>query len=61
MTYVLLTYRATKIGKKPSGLDERATLRGHGKLQSKAAAPASNRTARGGSAQTKKKLGASTT
>jgi len=38
MTYALLIYRATEIGKKPAGIDERATLRGHKKLQSEAAA-----------------------
>jgi hypothetical protein len=38
MTYVLLIYRATEIGKKPPAMDERATLRGHRKLQTEAAA-----------------------
>lgn len=38
MTYVLLIYRATELGKKPPAMDERATLRGHRKLQSEAAA-----------------------
>jgi hypothetical protein len=36
MTYVLLIYRATELGKKPPAMDERATLRGHRKLQSEA-------------------------
>jgi hypothetical protein len=38
MTYVLLIYRATELGDKPPAMDERATLRGHRKLQSEAAA-----------------------
>jgi hypothetical protein len=38
MTYVLLIYRATELGKQPPAMDERATLRGHKKLQSEAAA-----------------------
>ena len=38
MTYVLLIYRATEIGKRPPGLDERVTLRGHKKLQDQASA-----------------------
>ena len=38
MTYVLLIYRATEIGKRPRAMDERATLRGHRKLQSEAGA-----------------------
>jgi len=38
MTYVLLIYRATESGKKPPAMDERATLRGHRKLQSEASA-----------------------
>lgn len=38
MTYVLLIYRATELGKGPPGLDERATLRGHKKLQDQASA-----------------------
>src|SRR6185437_10249156 len=38
VTYVLLIYRATEVGKEPPGLDERATLRAHGKLQREAAA-----------------------
>jgi hypothetical protein len=33
MTYVLLIYRATEVGGRPVGLDERATLRAHRKLQ----------------------------
>jgi hypothetical protein len=38
MTYVLLIYRATELGKKPPAMDERATLRGHHALQTEAAA-----------------------
>ena len=38
MTYVLLIYRATELGKRPVGLDERATLRAHRKLQDEAKA-----------------------
>ncbi len=38
MTYVLLIYRATEAGKNPVGLDERATLRAHQKLQREASA-----------------------
>jgi hypothetical protein len=38
MTYVLLIYRATELGKKPAAMDERATLRGHRQLQTEAAA-----------------------
>ena len=38
MTYVLLIYRATELGKKPAGLDEQATLRAHRKLQEEASA-----------------------
>lgn len=38
MTYVLLIYRATEIGKRPPGLNERVTLRGHNKLQHQASA-----------------------
>jgi hypothetical protein len=38
MTYVLLIYRATELGKKPAGLDEQATLRAHRKLQKEASA-----------------------
>ncbi len=38
MTYVLLIYRATELGREPPGMDERATLRGHRRLQSEAAA-----------------------
>jgi hypothetical protein len=38
MTYVLLIYRATGVGETPPGIDERATLRGHRKLQAEAAA-----------------------
>jgi hypothetical protein len=38
MTYVLLIYRATAVGKEPAGLDERATLRAHRQLQTEAAA-----------------------
>jgi hypothetical protein len=38
MTYALLIYRATELGKKPPAMDERATLRGHRKLQSEASA-----------------------
>ncbi len=37
MTYVLLIYHATELGKKPRAMDERATLRGHRRLQSEAA------------------------
>jgi hypothetical protein len=33
MTYVLLIYRATEVGKKPPAIDEQATLRAHRKLQ----------------------------
>jgi hypothetical protein len=36
MTYVLLIYRATEVGKKPPGIDEAATLRAHGALQAEA-------------------------
>src|SRR5215469_5343098 len=36
MTYVLLIYRATEVGQKPVGLDERATLSAHRKLQAEA-------------------------
>ena len=38
MTYVLLIYRATERGKRPNAMDERATLRGHRRLQSEASA-----------------------
>jgi hypothetical protein len=38
MTYALLIYRATEMGKSPPAIDERATLRGHRALQSQAAA-----------------------
>jgi hypothetical protein len=38
MTYVLLIYRATEVGKAPPGIDEQATLRGHRKLQREASA-----------------------
>jgi hypothetical protein len=38
VTYVLLIYRATEMGKAPRGLDEPATLRAHGKLQKEASA-----------------------
>jgi hypothetical protein len=38
MTYVLLIYRATEVGKTPAGIDEQATLRGHRKLQREASA-----------------------
>jgi hypothetical protein len=38
MTYVLLIYRATEPGKKPTGLDEQAALRAHRKLQEEASA-----------------------
>jgi hypothetical protein len=38
MTYVLLIYRATEVGKTPPGIDERATLRAHRKLQTEASA-----------------------
>ncbi len=38
MTYVLLIYRATERGKTPAALDERATLRGHRRLQAEASA-----------------------
>jgi hypothetical protein len=38
MTYVLLIYRATELGKEPVGIDEQATLRGHQTLQREAAA-----------------------
>jgi hypothetical protein len=38
MTYVLLIYRATEMGKAPPGLDEQATLRAHRKVQSDASA-----------------------
>ena len=38
MTYVLLIYRVTELGKKPAGLDEQATLRAHRKLQKEASA-----------------------
>lgn len=40
MNYVLLIYRATEVGKTPSAMDERATLRGHRKLQDEASARA---------------------
>lgn len=36
MTYVLLIYRATAAGAKPTRMDERATLRGHRALQAEA-------------------------
>jgi hypothetical protein len=38
MTYVLLIWRATELGKRPPGLDEQATLRGHMTLQQEASA-----------------------
>ncbi|HVY46738.1 MAG TPA: YciI family protein [Minicystis sp.] len=38
MTYVLLIYRATEVGKAPPAMDERATLRAHRQLQADAAA-----------------------
>jgi hypothetical protein len=38
MTYVLLIWRATEQGKRPAGLDEQATLRGHMELQKEASA-----------------------
>ncbi|HWL85268.1 MAG TPA: YciI family protein [Polyangiaceae bacterium] len=36
MTYILLIYRASAAGAKPSGLDEQATLHGHRALQTEA-------------------------
>jgi hypothetical protein len=38
MTYVLLIYRASAVGTNPPGLDERATLRAHRKLQTETSA-----------------------
>jgi hypothetical protein len=38
MTFVLLIYRATEVGKTPPGMDERATLRAHRELQREASA-----------------------
>ncbi len=38
MTYVLLIYRASGVGANPPGLDERATLRAHRKLQTETTA-----------------------
>jgi hypothetical protein len=38
MTYVLLIWRATELGKRPPALDEQATLRGHRKVQDEASA-----------------------
>jgi hypothetical protein len=38
VTYVLLIYRATEVSQTPRGMDERATLRGHAKLQAEASA-----------------------
>jgi hypothetical protein len=38
MTFVLLIYRATEMGKAPPGIDERATLRAHSKLQAETSA-----------------------
>lgn len=37
MTYVLLIYRATELGKEPRAIDGRATLRAHRRLQTEAA------------------------
>jgi hypothetical protein len=38
VTYVLLIWRATQLGERPPGLDERVTLRGHLELQTEASA-----------------------
>ena len=38
MNYVLLIWRATELGARPPGLDERSTLRAHARLQQEVSA-----------------------